>query len=159
MAGQYNYCNFATNYKRLQKKFQNELSPLSIDSNNHNNTLFNSQNSSKKSLRKRYFKGVSLWSSDPKEITLKAFFVSFTLFLIQVFIMWTWAKSINHLHWSAVIHAMNSISTTQNWKNVQQNKGTKQRDKINCSGKINICFLVQRKHCCPIILAHSSSQS
>ncbi len=51
-AGIYNYHNFVTNYKRLQKKDQMEPSPSSIDSNNPDNTLLNCQFSAKKFSRK-----------------------------------------------------------------------------------------------------------
>ncbi len=37
-AGQYKYHNFVTNYKRLQKKIETELSRPMIDSNNQNHT-------------------------------------------------------------------------------------------------------------------------
>lgn len=81
---------------------------------------------------------------------LLVFFMTFTWCLTQKFITWKWVISINHLHFSAVIHFMNLLSTMQRWKNLQQNKGRKKRAKTSCSSKINMCFLVQRKHCMAI---------
>ncbi len=53
--GQYNYCNFATNYKRLQMKIQTKLRLPCIDSNNPNNTRSNPPISAKaNSENKKY---------------------------------------------------------------------------------------------------------
>ncbi len=69
-AGQYNYRKFATNYKRLQEKFQNELCLTSIDSNNPNNTSLNPQNLTENSSRKQDFSKESLYDPvNPKKLS------------------------------------------------------------------------------------------
>ncbi len=52
LAGQYSYCNFVTNDKRLQKNVQTDLSLQRLDSNNPEATSFNPQISINKMLQK-----------------------------------------------------------------------------------------------------------
>ncbi len=140
-ARQYNYPNFVNICKRLQKKVKIELSLQCIDSDNPDNTLRNPQiyttmPSRKKMLQNSFcmiqsFQRNNLNGTQNVALLL-VFFVSFTWYFIQIFITWTWTKSTNHLDYSAVIHLINSISTTQRRKNVEQNKGESNEGNKSC---------------------------
>ncbi len=70
--------------------------------------------------------------------SLLIFFTSYAWCLTQKFILWTWAKSINHPHCSAGIHLINSLSVTQTRKKSQKKRSFSNNKKDS---------LVQRKSC------------
>ncbi len=120
--GQQNDHNIVTNYKRLQKKVKTQLSLQSIDSNNPDKTLLNPQISTKKSCRKQdsskhnfHYPVIPKKLPQWKTTYCLTYSILHELYMMpnsKIHLIDT-RKSTNHVHYSADIHLMNSISIAQ----------------------------------------------